>query len=105
MWCLRDYNDELIMGKKAPKSGSNNLEKVIVEGLDGTYLSLSLFLFSYLSISQLNFNKTNKNLGNENLVLGTNPHNDMIFKKIMGLDPAIRDLIINFQKALPPSER
>ncbi len=43
--------------------------------------------------------------GNEELQLGTNPYNDAIFKRIMGPEPAIRDLIVNFQRQLPPSER
>jgi len=35
MWCLRDYNDEVMLGKRTFTGGPNHLEKVIAEGLDG----------------------------------------------------------------------
>eukprot|EP01112_Ceratiomyxa_fruticulosa_P008425 TRINITY_DN2185_c0_g1_i2.p1 TRINITY_DN2185_c0_g1~~TRINITY_DN2185_c0_g1_i2.p1 ORF type:complete len:450 (-),score=89.57 TRINITY_DN2185_c0_g1_i2:170-1357(-) len=77
MWSLRDWYDEITLGKGHRDKGPNNLEYVIVNGLKG----------------------------NESLKLGRNPHSDLIFKTLLSDEPAFRDLVQIFMRALPEEDR
>ncbi len=45
MWELRDYHDETTMGKRTFPKEPNNLERVIVEGIDGLLILLFVWVF------------------------------------------------------------